>query len=362
MRREPREPSSEQQPFPWTLAGGVLLLATALNVGPPGPLALVRGAVRDALRPGLMGLAAVADRVENWCAGASPPAPDDPTSATATRIRELELETARLRRELAATRARGARPRGEATTPLVAPGLVAARWLGGESVAHLRSSGILSAGSRDGVAESALVLAAPGPRVDLGQRDGLAPGDPVFAGRVVLGKIAEVGQVTSTLRLVTDPEFSARVRITRRTPQGLEVIAEGTLVGEPRPPGGARQAAGEPRLRRGTPTAEVAANAASRVGTEPGAENEPGMGGARRRGRCRLKNVTEPVAVGDQVYTAESDGVLRFPMYYGEICAAELPPAASEWEVEVTPAATACEPDEVEILRLSLLRENLLAN
>jgi cell shape-determining protein MreC len=171
---------------------------------------------------------------------------------------------------------------------------------------------------------------------------------------VVLGKIAEVGQVTSTLRLVTDPDFSARVRITRRTPQGLQVIAEGTLVGEPRPAGGSRSATGETRTRRGTPTAEVAGNSNSTTGQVPGTPSG--------RGVCRLKNVTEPVAVGDQVYTAESDGVLRFPMYYGAISAAELPPAANEWEVEVTPAAAACEPGEVEILRLKLVREEPLAN
>ena len=358
MRREARGADAAGGRFPWALAGGVLLLAAALNVGPPGPLGQLRGVLRDAFRPGLMLLDGVADRVESLCGGTRPAAPDDPTSATATRIRELELETARLRRELEVTRARGARPRGEPTTPLLAPGLVTARWLGGESIAHLRSSGILSAGSREGVAESALVLAAPGPRVDLGQRDGLASGDPVFAGRVVLGKIAEVGQFTSTLRLVTDPDFSARVRITRRTPQGLQVIAEGTLVGEPRPAGGSRSATGETRTRRGTPTAEVAGNANSSANTPPG----QGQGTPSGRGVCRLKNVTEPVAVGDQVYTAESDGVLRFPMYYGVISAAELPPAANEWEVEVTPAAAACEPGEVEILRLKLLREEPLAN
>jgi hypothetical protein len=49
-------------------------------------------------------------------------------------------------------------------------------------------------------------------------------------------------------------------------------------------------------------------------------------------------------------------------MYYGAISAAELSPAANEWEVEVTPAAAACEPGEVEILRLKLVREEPLAN
>ena len=130
MRREPRGADAAGGRFPWALAGGVLLLAAALNVGPPGPLGQLRGVLRDAFRPGLMLLDGVADRVESLCGGSRPAAPDDPTSATATRIRELELETARLRRELEVTRARGARPRGEATTPLLAPGLVTARWLG----------------------------------------------------------------------------------------------------------------------------------------------------------------------------------------------------------------------------------------
>lgn len=330
-------------PFPWGFAAAVLLLTAALNVGPPDLLRLLRGALRDALSPALTLIDTTNNRLTTALRSTNQP-PGDPASVdAAARIRALELETQRLRRELDLARARGARPRGTETTPLLAPQVVHARWLAGGSLEHIRASGLLSAGSRAGIAESALVLAAPGPRVDLGEDSELSPGDPVFAGRVVLGKIAEVGRFTSTLRLVTDPEFSARVRVARRTPQGLQVVAEGTLVGSSRQPG--EDPVGQGARRRPSP---------------PGAG--PGSGKGDRQALCRLKHVTEPVAVGDQVYTAESDGLLRYPMFYGEISAADLPPAAAEWEVEVTPAARQWDPGDVEILRLGLVRERPLAN
>ena len=57
----------------------------------------------------------------------------------------------------------------------------------------------------------------------------LAAGDAVYAGRIVIGKIAEVGRFSSTLRLVTDSGYSGRARLARRTSQGLVFGAEGTL-------------------------------------------------------------------------------------------------------------------------------------
>jgi len=130
---------------------------------------------------------------------------------------------------------------------------------------------LLGAGDRAGITESALVLDDTRPLVDLGDDTGLSPGDAVYAGRVVIGKIAEVGRFSSTLRMVTDSEYSGRARLARRTSQGLVFGAEGTLVGD---------------------------------GSD----------------LCRLKHISDPVNVGDEVVTGGTDG--RFPCHVLRHCGA----------------------------------------
>lgn len=356
-RRTPTPQGPAHTPFPWSLAAAVLLLTTAINAGPPALHSALRNGARDLLSPALQVVDSIGVRCRALCLKLVPqaPGPAIPTlSAAETRIRELELETVRLRHELTEARARGNRPRGSATTPLLAPGLIEARWLGPESVSALRTSGIVSAGQLRGVTESALVLAARGPLVDLGRDEGLAAGDPVFAGRIVLGKIAEVGRLTSTLRLVTDPDFVARVRVARRTTAGLEMIAEGTLVGSDPRVGPGRKAPATRRVQPPTAVSGGEPSAATAAAVLPAADSQGGC--------CWLRHVTEPVAVGDQVYTAEADGVLRSPMYYGEVIAAELAPSSNEWEVQVRPASAGLRPADVEILRLNLVRQPDLAN
>src|SRR5205814_1458134 len=117
--------------------------------------------------------------------------------------------------------------------PLVVPRLVEARVLGEETAALWRGRKLLSAGATGGVAESALVLDDTRPLVDLGADEHLAPGDAVYAyaGRIVLGKIGEVGHYSSTLLLVTDRAYSGSARLARRTSRGLVFGPEGTLVG-----------------------------------------------------------------------------------------------------------------------------------
>ena len=123
----------------------------------------------------------------------------------------------------------------------------------------------LDVGANDGIAESALVLEGTQPLVDLGSDADVSPGDAVYAGRIVIGKIAEVGRYSSTLRLVTDPGYSGRARLARRNDRGALVFgAEGTL-------------------------------------TADGSE------------LCRLKHITDPVNVGDEVFTGGGWGYCRPP-------------------------------------------------
>jgi cell shape-determining protein MreC len=115
------------------------------------------------------------------------------------------------------------------------------------------------------------------------------------------------------LQLVTDPGFSGRARLARQTSRGLAFGSEGTLVG----------------------------------------------GGANL---CRLKRIMEPVNVGDEVYSGGTDGVLPYPMFYGRVVRAELEEGATEWSIDVEPAAKLDRFDRVQILRMSLNPSRLMAN
>src|SRR5262249_38655157 len=191
--------------------------------------------------------------------------------------------------------------------------LMAARILGEETAALWRGRKLLSVGAGGGIIESALVLDNTRPIVDLGEDADLSPGDAAYAGRIVIGKIAEVGRFSSTLRLVTDPGYSGRARLFHRTSQGLLSGVEGTIVGD---------------------------------GSD----------------LCRLRRINDPVNVGDEVFTGGADGALPLPMYYGKVVRAELEPGANEWSVWVKPAATDEPLETVLILRRVVNGDRVLAN
>ena len=317
MRLEPRPGAFTEDPhrFPRGWAAGLLLAMTALNVVPAETLDRIRSLLLDGLRPGQMLLRPVPRCLPVALASSQAPADADhrQVEALEARVRELELERQQLRERLAAVETWGRRPRGQKSEPLVVPALVSSRWLGEELSLVWRSRGMLAVGGRDGVHENALVLQSELPLVDVGGPHQVGVGNPVFAGRVVVGKIAAVGRQTSTVRRVTDAGYSDRVRVARRTPEGLLLITEGTLVGEGQP-------------------------------------------------LCRLRHITEPVATGDLILTSGTDGILPLPMYYGTVTEASLDPAGREWEVTVQPAATAGTLAEVEVLRLDWKDDGLLAN
>ncbi len=307
--------TEEPQRFPRGWAAGLLLAITSLNVAPADTLDRIRALFLDGLRPGQLVLSQVPRYLPRGLTSSQPPADADHRQVEAfeARVRELEVERQQLRERLAAVETWGRRPRGQKSEPLVVPALVSSRWLGEELSMMWRSRGMLAVGGRDGIHENALVLQSELPLVDVGGPDQVGVGNPVFAGRVVVGKIAAVGRQTSTVRRVTDAGYSDRVRVARRTPEGLLLITEGTLVGEGQP-------------------------------------------------QCRLRHITEPVAAGDLVLTSGTDGILPLPMYYGTVTEASLDPTGREWQVTVQPAATAGTWTEVEVLRLDWKEDGLLAN
>jgi len=239
---------------------------------------------------------------------------DNDLRATRLENRKLELQVAALRDEVAKlARQQRLTPGAASPAPLVTPRLMAARILGEETAALWRGRKLLSVGAGGGIIESALVLDNTRPIVDLGEDADLSPGDAAYAGRIVIGKIAEVGRFSSTLRLVTDPGYSGRARLFHRTSQGLLSGAEGTIVGD---------------------------------GSD----------------LCRLRRINDPVNVGDEVFTGGADGALPLPMYYGKVVRAELEAGATEWTVWVRPAAIDERLETVLILKRDVNRDRILAN
>jgi cell shape-determining protein MreC len=219
MRRDAwqrERPADLPSRFPRVWVAGLLLAAATLNVAPPEALGRLRGLFLDSLRPGQLLVQNLSDRVRPLREIASAGSPADPIHAFEARIRELELEREQLRSRLTAVETWGRRPRGQNSQPVVIPELLTARWLGEELSLLWRSRGLLSVGNREGVHENALVVQSELPLVDVGNPQQVTVGNPVFAGRVVVGKIAAVGRQTSTVRRITDAGYSDRIRADQR--------------------------------------------------------------------------------------------------------------------------------------------------
>jgi hypothetical protein len=95
--------------------------------------------------------------------------------------------------------------------------------VGGQAIARLGE------GIDKGVRRSAAVLCA---RLDRGAREAIERGEPVLTAAGLLGIVDEVGPVTSTVRLITDPRTSLMVQVvTLRNGQwraGPEGVARGS--------------------------------------------------------------------------------------------------------------------------------------
>lgn len=292
------------------------LVALGLTLIPQGIADAVRATVRDAALPGLRYLTLTREQLDAARRSLSS------TGETAERLaalgaeldqwqlrcRRMTIQNALLHEELQRAKRDGVSPYDATPAkPLVVPGLLEASVLGEETARLWRTGRLIDRGAVDGVGESSLVLDDTRPLVDQGADSGLATGQPVYSGRSVLGKIAVVGRWTSTVQPVTDPGFRGMAQLARRTEGGVTFGPTAILEG-----------CGE-RL-------------------------------------CRLKLVpaTEPVSIGDEVYSAPRDATLPFPLYYGKVVRAEIKPGAPHWEIDVDPAANRIEPQTVQILTRQL--------
>ena len=287
-----------------TGTAAVALIVFSAHVSPR-----VRPAVRDLLQPGQRRLESVVTNarsaITEW-AGEPRSTSDraDAGSPASLEIaqRQLEIINARLREDLQRKEKLGSSPyRSGSTQPLVIPELVTARILGEETARLWRGGLLADRGTRNRLRESDLVLQDDAPLADAGKDNHLEQGFPVFAGRTVFGRVQSVGRWSCTIQRVTDPEFRSHAQLIRKISDGHVFGAGGVIVGT-------------------------------------------------GRGHCRLTMVSssEPVSVGDGVYTP-SDAGFPFPMFYGTVVKAT--PGATQWEIIVKPAATEVRPRTVQILR-----------
>ncbi|NUQ62900.1 MAG: hypothetical protein HUU20_10445 [Pirellulales bacterium] len=230
-------------------------------------------------------------------------------AAAQQEIEQLREENRRLQARLAAARgeARAAVPDAAAADCLLGVACVEACVLGQQARVFLARRHLLDAGSRQHVEPNDLVLGSAPGLIDRGSDAELQPGQLALGGGIVWGKIVEVGRHTSTVRAITEPGYRDLVRLAgsdsddpRSGPQG---ILEGT--GKPFP-------------------------------------------------RIRLIEVTEPVAVGDAVYTAADEGVLPRPLLYGHVVRVERPVGAAHWEIWMQPAVKLDRLQKVTVLRTVL--------
>lgn len=308
----------------WTLPTtcGLVLVGVGLSFAPDAVSSRLRGAVADVMRPGQQAARVTGDSLREWMIG-----------LTSQSARSQQREVTCLEAELAAANARNAvliarlaesrdeqahasaLPSTIRSLPrLASPSLIEAAVLGDALAEHWRSGKLLDRGTANGVRETSLVVSSRQPLIDLGQDGEVSPEDSVLLGRCVIGKVERVGRWTSTLLLLTDAAYRGRAQLIHAADTGYAWGGRGILKGQ---------------------------------------------GGTL----CKLDGIaaTESVRVGDEVYTAERDGLVTTPLYYGRVVEATLGPDDREWQVLVEPAPLPHRLTSVQVLRMSMNAERLAA-
>lgn len=304
----------------WLWGGATLLLGIALWFTPAPFVARLRGGFLDALRPGLQCASAITAVIEarqqNWQTSEIRQLTD--------RLHELERTSTqqdeRVRRLSVLLADVRERPQPAVSDsidrlpPLFTPALISGRVLGASLSTAWRSGVVFDRGWPAGVREAALVVQSQAPLIDLGDQQQLSPEDPLLVGRVILGKVAVVGRWTSTYLPVTDPEFRGPAQLLHTSAQGTIWGAKGIL--------------------QGTSAA------------------------------CELQGIssTATVRVGDDVFTADRDGMLEAPLYYGRVTSAELTEDGREWVVIVEPAARPSSMTQVQVMRAALNPQRIVTH
>lgn len=296
------------------LAAG-LVVAVGLLLVPARCFDPIKGMARTALRPAEQGAAAagcwggrLADRAGSHFAAAGR------LVEVEEELQRLQLENRRLRDELFLLRNRPPdepqQVASEVQERLLALDHVTGHVLGRQARAFLEENLTLDVGGLAGIRPGARVIDAPAGLIDQGAGAGVEPGQIALDRGRVWGMIVEVASQTSTVRTVAEPGYRDLVR--------LASPASGDGLPQRWGPEGILEGRGEPLAR------------------------------------IRLIEVTEPVSVGDLVYTAADKGILPEPLLYGSVVRVERPKGASHWEIWMEPAAKADDPQRVTVLQVQL--------
>jgi rod shape-determining protein MreC len=300
------------------VAGLCLAGGAALCCAPSVVQEQLRSVVRDGLRPGQTALATTQEYARRSILSDATVEQNELEQQFRDEVRTWKAEA----RRNAALAARAAnvneKKRLEASIgisgePLFSTSLLSARIL---SRAECEEAGrilaVVDAGRSSDATAAQWVVDGELIAVDQGEEELVTPDCPVITGRSVFGRIVTAGRWTSSVQHVSDKEFRTHARLMRSSPNGPVQGAEGMLVG---------------------------------VGNS----------------RCRLELVanTEPVEVGDEVWTASTIPGLDETFYLGHVTRAELIPTEAHWSVDVEPDVRADAVERVQIVRVGLNRARI---
>lgn len=282
----------------------------ALMLLPERWMAAIKHPPRDALRPAQEVVRAACARIGCWTGQATSRLHGSAEAARlAAEVARLSEENRRLVAEVSRLRLGASQQADPACAPpLVAPRPVEARVLGRQALGFLGRAELLDVGQSSGAASGDLVVAAP-LVLDCGRDQRIEPGQAVLVEDRVWGRIAEVGRHTSLVRRLVDAGYRDLVQIV-----GQRAAARG--------------------VRRG-----------------PHGVLE-GTGGALAR--ISRVEITEPVEVGDLVYTAAELGVLPQPVLCGTVVRVERSVGSACWDIWMAPPADRQPPERLAVLTFQL--------
>ena len=298
----------------------VSLTGVGLYFAPDAAVSHVRGAISDAIRPGQV---LMRQTIASLFGGSSESRSATDNDAVERLNDELSLEREKnrvLQTRLAqlTEQYQGEQEISESmlrTKRLIVPSLTEVAVLGDNLAEQWRSGKLLDQGSKNGIRENELVLSTKKPLrplIDFGEDAELSTEDLMLLGRCVIGKVEHVGRWTSTFQRVTDSRYRGRAQLIRETKSGFVFEAQGILKGQGGP-------------------------------------------------LCKLEGIPagKSVRVNDAVYTAERDGILPTPLYYGQVVDAVLGMDDREWTVYVKPAAVPSQLTRVHVLRTAVNPDRL---
>jgi len=276
----------------WLAFCGVVLMAVLAQAAERlQMLAGLRVAMQDALSPGRLIVAALTNP-DSTSQEAKTALPEQQSTESHIQLleqqrRRLLIENAHLNNKLRLHRM--AQAASVRYRPLAEFDLISARVLSHSGMPTALLPAMIDVGKAHGMTRSELVLDAKGILLDQGLQDGIATDRPVLTGSVVVGRIERTGRWVSQLVPISDPSFSAQVRLVHRSPHGTHLGEEGMLEGT-------------------------------------------GTG-------CRITGLpdTASVSVGDAVVSENIEGLVGPPLYYGTVAEATFQ-SAGEWAVGVKPA------------------------